>query len=115
MGIRKRIYKEQRIKRHNKLNRQGQMLIEVIGAIIVASIILTSAAMSLVGHWGAVKKISKIVPDTLAMEGEMKNVLLQGCQSNSNCSSTSDPDLKLARIKSILNPDKTIPMLVYAP
>ncbi len=115
MGILKRICKERHIKGPILLNRQGQMLIEVIGAIIVASIVLTSAAMSLVGHWSAVKKMSKIVPDTLAMEGEMKNVLLQGCQSNSNCSSTSDADLKLARIKSTLNPDKTIPMLVYAP
>lgn len=99
-------------------NSNGQMLIEVIGAVIVVSVILTAAAGSLIGNWNAMVKMTKVVPETIHLESLIHLAVLQNCQGSvegANCLSTSFEGLKLVTLRVNNKTDSSLPMLVYAP
>ncbi len=100
-------------------NQQGQMLIEVVGAVVVAAVILTSAAVALTGNWQAIVRMSQIVPDTVRMESAIRQTYIQGCGTSQqplmNCHRTGEVDILSILIKSPSFEKKTLPMLVYAP
>lgn len=100
-------------------NTKGQMLVEVVGAVVVTAAILTSAAAALMGNWQAVARMSKTVPDVLRMESQMNNLQLTGCgsakQPAMGCAKTANPDILQFTIKSLAYEQKTLPILVYAP
>lgn len=89
-------------------NHNGQLLIEVLGASVVAALVLTAAAAALMGHWKSMARVKETIVDGTTNEGKFKTVFMEGCgtstQLAAGCASTSDKDIAIKES-----------ILIYAP
>ncbi len=102
-------------------NNAGQMLIEVLAAIVVAAIVLTVCAGTLMTMSRTVGSLGRNAREAIAQQAMIKTLIISGCSKNGTeneitCQSTNNPDLRQVMINTSKSPKTqtaSLEVLIY--